>query len=54
MKDLALVKKKVAEMELVEDEFYIIQKNAEQLQCFYQRLAKIMDLANQNMKEIRI
>ena len=50
--DLALVKKKVAEMELVEDEFYIIQKNAEQLQCFYQRLAKIMDLANQNMKEI--
>ena len=50
--NLAIVKKRVAEMELVEEQFYIIQKNAEQLQSFFERFSKIMDKANQNLYQI--
>lgn len=50
--DLAVVKKQVAQMELVEEQFYIIQKNSEQLDLFFKRFGKIMDVANHNMMEI--
>lgn len=50
--NLAIVKKRAAEMELVEEQFYIIRKNAEQLQSFFERFSRIMDKANQNMYQI--
>lgn len=50
--ELAMVKKRVAEMELVQEQFYIIQENAKQLQNFFERFARIMDAANANLKRV--